>query len=591
MKLPITIALLFSATILFSGDFSLFIKDIPYEEVKKNITALEIKEFNKITFKNKRPTYKGPLIRLYFLASGINTPETMKQYMNQYNSLLKYIKSKLRSKKLNKYNKAEYILHLIHSKLFIKVQTGAAAGYNIGIKKTFDEKAYNCYKSALIYNSILSDLGFVTALISVPEHIYSIVYIDGQYIDVETTSRYGFDPYNKGRPNYKRKFDKKNIRFSIRYYSKKTPVNNIPVLITLYHNRVVATTGEAVFYGVNLQKDFKRAAAMALLESYLDQFESTFANESLMHRFYEIMKISIKENPTKLQNEATKYRNFLYSLPQNVKKKNYLRNKDIFIGQHIRSIKNNDLKLISNQNYKQILSIHIKELKLYIALIIDTPEILKINIHNSGISLEKIIFSSIDKTNLNQIKLYHDNMLSYYKNPLFLNKKLIFYKKNLRQHIWFVKNQTAKTLSRININKQIGEQKLIDTLKLSQYVFKDNPSLLFKSMRFVIEKQIDYEQRRINVRNLSDLKRYSTFIKNLFSYDVLQKNKSFKIVQKRAHNNVFINVYNSVIININNQNIMKAKKAYNNGLRIFKSLNYQNKRNLNNYYKLRSNLK
>lgn len=56
---------------------------------------------------------------------------------------------------------------------------------------------YNCVSSAYLFNYLATQTGYRTRAVVVPGHVYSQFYSDGRWIDVETTSRRGFDPFRK----------------------------------------------------------------------------------------------------------------------------------------------------------------------------------------------------------------------------------------------------------------------------------------------------------------------------------------------------------------------------------------------------------
>ncbi|MGC8764538.1 MAG: tetratricopeptide repeat protein [Brevinematia bacterium] len=52
---------------------------------------------------------------------------------------------------------------------------------------------FNCLSSTMLYSIFLEDFGYNFKAITLPTHIFTLLYIDGREIDVENTTPYGFD--------------------------------------------------------------------------------------------------------------------------------------------------------------------------------------------------------------------------------------------------------------------------------------------------------------------------------------------------------------------------------------------------------------
>src|SRR5262249_33493828 len=64
-----------------------------------------------------------------------------------------------------------------------------------------DTGKYNCVSSAVLYNVIAGQLGLETRAVEITGvgiigHVYSVLYVDGKPIVVETTNAHGFDRTN-----------------------------------------------------------------------------------------------------------------------------------------------------------------------------------------------------------------------------------------------------------------------------------------------------------------------------------------------------------------------------------------------------------
>ncbi|MCP4129463.1 MAG: hypothetical protein GY754_00465 [bacterium] len=311
---------IFCSNALFAGtkSFSEYSKLFDYPEVKKIISAREIDEFNTITIKENSIVYPGKIFKLHLFVSGINSPEKIKKHTGEFEALVKKARKKLRSNKkmrgLNSYNRAEYLLHFLHNTM---LRNKTEEDINVGIGPTLYNKRFNCYKSAVIYNSFLQYFNFKTFFVFVPGHIYSMVLIDGKEIEVETTNRFGFDPYNKGGKKYKRKFDQPNVTIAKKYYSNKEPLSNIALLSGVYYNVSLLYAGRMTLAERPVSPDNYRAAAHALVSEFLNYNDLSSSHRvkardnditsNFLTRLYNITRDNIERDPETIDYEARRF--------------------------------------------------------------------------------------------------------------------------------------------------------------------------------------------------------------------------------------------------------------------------------------------
>ena len=292
-----------------TGSFDAYLARFEYPEIVKKISPMELRELNKITFNGTEPGYPGRLIDLYLTASGITDETQHTQYRTAFENTAEEARRELAKKenrKLNSYNKAEFLLHYLHRKIFKSTITGSGAGFNIGIKETLDTGAFNCYKSALIYNAFLEYFEYRTSLVLVPEHIYSIVYIEDIPVEVETTNQYGFDPYAAGGNRFMRVFDTPNIIFDKKYYNNKQPIGNISVLSQVFSNRLSMYSGDRTYSGESVPNDAERAAALGIMGTFINPLDDMTASNCLT-MLSRIFRTSAYNNLTDIENAADRF--------------------------------------------------------------------------------------------------------------------------------------------------------------------------------------------------------------------------------------------------------------------------------------------
>ncbi|MDA3899813.1 MAG: hypothetical protein PF637_04765 [Spirochaetes bacterium] len=293
---------------LQAADLKKHISEFGYDFLHETVTETEFREINKVSFDNKRPVYNDRLIKLYLIASEINSEPRFTRELKNFESVIETIRPQVKG--LSSYHRAEKILHLLHDIYFKTEITGSGAGYNIGIEDTLTDKRFNCYKSALIYNAVLDYFGYESYLVIVPDHIYSVILTDGKQIEVETTNRYGFDPYDRGAPEFKRALDKPGVTFSKKNYRTKTPIDNISVISIIYNSRLLLYTGQRRFSGYPAPLDHKRAAALGVLGLYIHQDSDNISN-NILFPFYRINSARMAQNPDSIIENINQFKKLL----------------------------------------------------------------------------------------------------------------------------------------------------------------------------------------------------------------------------------------------------------------------------------------
>lgn len=268
-----------------------------YPEIKGAMSSFELAEYDRIQIRNNTIGYDRPLIVLYLVASGVQDDNTLQKYLSQYNALLKKAKAALSAKKLNRYNTAEYLLHFLHDEILRNETAVRDNGFNVGILETFEKNSFNCYKSALLYNAFLESFGYESHYVLVPMHIYSVVSIDGLEIEVETTNRYGFDPYNRGGDRFARAFDKSGVVFDKRTYREKQNVDAVSVVNVILNSRLLLYSGEVKHSTEKVGKNYYRAAALGIAALNINPHDNV-AKNNIQNVLYRITEESAKKDRT-----------------------------------------------------------------------------------------------------------------------------------------------------------------------------------------------------------------------------------------------------------------------------------------------------
>ena len=119
------------------------------------------------------------------IASGIASPFRV-QYANQISNAIKEIK--VSTGQTTDRKKAQAVFDFMHKKI-LKNYKKSATTLDLALR----DGTYNCLSSTLLYNILLESVGIDAKAVVLPTHVYTIIKIKGQTIEVENTTPLGFD--------------------------------------------------------------------------------------------------------------------------------------------------------------------------------------------------------------------------------------------------------------------------------------------------------------------------------------------------------------------------------------------------------------
>lgn len=175
-----TIILLLLQVYVFPVDFWQFrtsVGDVFNSDLEKNF------------FENYKKTGKIQDIDTWLLmASGVYNAEKLSFYKQIIDRMAYDISNSLQIQKLSRYDTAKFIFEYLHKNLF-----KAYLEKSTDLDQLFDTGYYNCVNSTAIYNMLLKRFGFEPKVIQLSDHIFSVIYLDNYRVEVETTTKKGFD--------------------------------------------------------------------------------------------------------------------------------------------------------------------------------------------------------------------------------------------------------------------------------------------------------------------------------------------------------------------------------------------------------------
>ena len=172
---------------------------------------------------------------------------------------------------LSKKERAEYILDFMHRNY---LQTYSF--YQTRVDTIFLSGSYNCVSSAVLYMILCESAGINSSGVITREHAFVTVHIGGEDIDVETTSRYGFDPGGK------REFYEQSGRLTgfayvpAQNYSDRQTIGKLEFVSLILNNRIadfervynftdavpLAVDRAALLYGTSLAATVTESGAL-----------------------------------------------------------------------------------------------------------------------------------------------------------------------------------------------------------------------------------------------------------------------------------------------------------------------------------------
>lgn len=122
------------------------------------------------------------------LASGVDDGAQRQRYLAQLSRLGESAKRALNEG--TEKPDGELLLRWMHQR---PLKSGYSEQQTL-LSTVLDKGTYNCVSSAVFYTLLGKELGLDVRGVEVPDHAFAKVFVDGEGIDVETTTEYGYNP-------------------------------------------------------------------------------------------------------------------------------------------------------------------------------------------------------------------------------------------------------------------------------------------------------------------------------------------------------------------------------------------------------------
>lgn len=173
------------------------------------------------------------LIDSSLAASGLSG-EIHNQYKNKYEQLIENFRIDIKSSfyNLESYKQGEFILKWAHSNILSSYIENQTLMDNL-----IDTGNYNCVSSSILYLILAREAGLNINIIETQDHVFCSIETETGWIDVETTTVYGFDPGVK--QEFHQEFEKTGFTYVPpgKYRSRKT-INDRETVALIFQNRM-----------------------------------------------------------------------------------------------------------------------------------------------------------------------------------------------------------------------------------------------------------------------------------------------------------------------------------------------------------------
>jgi hypothetical protein len=127
------------------------------------------------------------VLREVLRASGIGEGQSRQIYEPVFLALLENLQKEAGGIRSG-YRRARRLHMALHEKVFRRYESSAD-----GLDRVLDRGDYNCLSASLLYGLVAQAFGLHAQLVQIPRHVYVRLLIEGRQVEVESTSRKGFD--------------------------------------------------------------------------------------------------------------------------------------------------------------------------------------------------------------------------------------------------------------------------------------------------------------------------------------------------------------------------------------------------------------
>ena len=211
-----------------------------------------------------------------FRFSGVSE-EKAAAYLDKYENLAiefsRYLKEE-NIENADSFRKGEALLSYLHDNLLVKYSE-----METRIDVLFEKGIFNCVSSGIIYFALAMRSNLDVRGVRTDDHAFCALTIDGETVDVETTTKYGFDPGEK--KEFSDSFGQTGFRYTPpSNYRDRRDIDSKQMLSLILQNRISEMQHKGNYTGtVSIAVD--RHALLGTEESYRDLM-TEFKNHAVL---------------------------------------------------------------------------------------------------------------------------------------------------------------------------------------------------------------------------------------------------------------------------------------------------------------------
>src|SRR5262245_58188168 len=127
------------------------------------------------------------LVHEILRASGISDEARRGSYEATLGAWLTQLREEIGARSSD-YRKAKKLHQALHARLLRRYEAAAD-----GLDAVMDRGEYNCLSASLLYGLLARAFGLEAQIVQIPSHVYVRLYVGQRSVEVESTSRGGFD--------------------------------------------------------------------------------------------------------------------------------------------------------------------------------------------------------------------------------------------------------------------------------------------------------------------------------------------------------------------------------------------------------------
>ncbi|MBI3270041.1 MAG: tetratricopeptide repeat protein [Planctomycetes bacterium] len=176
------------------------------------------------------------------IASGCADEESLGKYAAVFQKLVEQARAGVSLAGKKDLDKGRLVFEWLHKNFFTHYRSRWT-----DLTGVLDTREFNCVSSATLYNAVGEAFGLDLRAIEVPDHAFSLLYADGQVVDVETTTPLGFNPLRDQKALEQFKEQTGFVYIEDPNSRQRREVGDVGLVAIVYYNRGVGFLEEGRF--------------------------------------------------------------------------------------------------------------------------------------------------------------------------------------------------------------------------------------------------------------------------------------------------------------------------------------------------------